>query len=334
MVPLINFPLVINAIINGKIEFLHFFLAVILNISVSALIIIMSQNAFTTQWKGKSDTLGVSDLLSRGKNKSKSITPAHAFLGFVMAFLGYGYGSLIIYALKAKVLLFWFSPILFSLIPAILMLQLSKLEISRAFKWESALNTYSIRAGLGAIMLNCFFIGLAILWFPTAGEQNTEELFSIFDKTTLLGMMSFYGIFAVLPAICEEFLFRGVVFQGFRKQYNFLTSMVVSAFLFSVIHFSLFKLPHTFVAGLILAYIYEKKGMVTAILFHFCFNATGVTMALKFGHLFQEMPDNKLLITLLLCVSAIASFWLIRIKSPRSNDNTKNELQDDSQAAA
>lgn len=58
--------------------------------------------------------------------------------------------------------------------------------------------------------------------------------------------------FAILPAVLEEFLFRGVVMAEYRK-YGTFTTVVLSSVLFSFLHFSPVRFPIYFFTGVILA---------------------------------------------------------------------------------
>ena len=48
-------------------------------------------------------------------------------------------------------------------------------------------------------------------------------------------------LLAILPAICEELIFRGVIYNGLRQKYSALFSILISAGLFTLIHFSIYQ---------------------------------------------------------------------------------------------
>lgn len=70
-------------------------------------------------------------------------------------------------------------------------------------------------------------------------------------------------VIAVVPAVSEELVFRGVVqrnlVQGFRSQH---VGVWVAAFVFSAIHLQFFGFVPRFVLGLILGYLYEWSGNI------------------------------------------------------------------------
>ena len=58
--------------------------------------------------------------------------------------------------------------------------------------------------------------------------------------------------FAIIPALLEEFLFRGVVRAEYAK-YGALSQVIMSSLLFAMLHFSLVRFPLYFFAGVVLA---------------------------------------------------------------------------------
>ena len=81
-------------------------------------------------------------------------------------------------------------------------------------------------------------------------------------------------IFALIPAFCEEILFRGVILNGLRK-YGMWTSILISAAFFSIMHMNLLQLPYTFLLGVVLGIVvYTTRNLGLGILMHFANNAT------------------------------------------------------------
>ena len=78
---------------------------------------------------------------------------------------------------------------------------------------------------------------------------------------------------ALIPAICEEALFRGVILNGLRK-YGVWTAVLISATFFSLMHMNLQQLPYTFMLGLILSFVvYYTRNLGLSMIMHFLNNA-------------------------------------------------------------
>lgn len=81
-------------------------------------------------------------------------------------------------------------------------------------------------------------------------------------------------IMAVMPAVIEELIFRGIVYSGYRKVGTKFMSVMLSAFLFGVMHGNLNQALYAFVLGVFLALLVEATGsLFSSMLFHFIYNA-------------------------------------------------------------
>ncbi len=77
---------------------------------------------------------------------------------------------------------------------------------------------------------------------------------------------------AVVPALLEEFVVRGVTMQPLRK-YGDKFAIIVSAFFFSILHGNMLQIPYTFVGGLVLGYLAIKtKSLWPPMILHFVNN--------------------------------------------------------------
>jgi membrane protease YdiL (CAAX protease family) len=86
------------------------------------------------------------------------------------------------------------------------------------------------------------------------------------------GDFGWWGAFmkvAVVAPIVEELIFRGLILQGFRRNYNAFTAVLMSALLFALFHLNPWQFPATFVLGLLLGYIMIRtNSIILAILGH------------------------------------------------------------------
>jgi membrane protease YdiL (CAAX protease family) len=60
---------------------------------------------------------------------------------------------------------------------------------------------------------------------------------------------------AVVAPVIEELIFRGIILQGLRRNYNAFVAVFMSALLFSLYHLNPWQMPATFVLGLLLGWI-------------------------------------------------------------------------------
>lgn len=112
-------------------------------------------------------------------------------------------------------------------------------------------------------------------------EEQAKVLTERFLQTSSVGMM-FANLFvmALLPAICEEMMFRGWLQRVLGKSVNYHTAIWVSAFVFSAIHFQFYGFIPRMLIGAALGYLYHYTGSLWAsILAHFVNNAAAVVFA-------------------------------------------------------
>jgi membrane protease YdiL (CAAX protease family) len=96
----------------------------------------------------------------------------------------------------------------------------------------------------------------------------------LFEGKGAMFNLGYFILLALIPGICEEILFRGIIFQSLRKQYPLLIATLLSGVFFSIVHIAAYKQFYYFPLGIILAINYEKRGIANCIITHVCFNAT------------------------------------------------------------
>ena len=85
--------------------------------------------------------------------------------------------------------------------------------------------------------------------------------------------------FALVPAIVEELVFRGVILRGLMK-FGVWPAIFGSAALFSLVHASAVQFLFPFLFGIILAMIVVKSGsLVSSMICHFTSNATSLLIS-------------------------------------------------------
>lgn len=111
---------------------------------------------------------------------------------------------------------------------------------------------------------------------------------------------------ALIPAVCEELAFRGLLLTWLRRRGDRL-ALVVSALVFALMHRSLQALPALFAMGLLLAAVAIRyRGLFLPMLLHFFYNLTAVVLNAAPGML----SPSTVLMSSAICLAAI--WWLLR----------------------
>ena len=131
------------------------------------------------------------------------------------------------------------------------------------------------------IVLAAFAISSAV--FGTHGSQSPvlSMLFQVARSNNLPAICLFYLSLSVLAPLCEEPLFRGLLYQSVRARIGVFGAAVISAFLFAVLHLDPGALLPLFALGLVLAVVFEKSGsLVPSMITHGLWNGANFTISL------------------------------------------------------
>jgi membrane protease YdiL (CAAX protease family) len=88
------------------------------------------------------------------------------------------------------------------------------------------------------------------------------------DQWFILSMLTI----AIIPAITEEMLFRGIILNGLKNNYSERTAIIVSALLFALWHLNPWQFVPAFIIGLISAFICLRTGSLLLCIYIHLFN--------------------------------------------------------------
>ena len=159
---------------------------------------------------------------------------------------------------------------------------------------------------LAAIMGCCFQFVVILIDLPvnmlTGGSSS-------YIPSTPAELIAAIFVIAVIPAIFEEFLFRGIVL-GSMSEFNTKAAAIFSAVIFAVMHADMCGLVGYIIMGLILVSIVRRTNSIySAIVFHFANNTT----ALILGYINDEliyMPVFTISLFAVGVIMFIASYML------------------------
>jgi membrane protease YdiL (CAAX protease family)/ABC-type transport system involved in multi-copper enzyme maturation permease subunit len=121
---------------------------------------------------------------------------------------------------------------------------------------------------------------------------------------------------AVLPGVCEEVTFRGVLLHGLRRQFHPVGLALIVGFIFGLFHIALFRIiPVTFL-GILLAGVTLLTGSIfPAMLWHTLTNAAGIVAQSQLESL-TEYGVATYLVAALVVVMVFALLWRFRTPYP------------------
>ncbi len=86
-------------------------------------------------------------------------------------------------------------------------------------------------------------------------------------------------IMAVFGPFCEEMVFRGAFFRGFRRSGNIFGAILLSGVLFALMHMNFNQAAYALLLGIMMALLAEAAGSTVApFIMHFIFNGQSVCL--------------------------------------------------------
>ena len=142
-------------------------------------------------------------------------------------------------------------------------------------------------------------------------QAATEQMLNV---DTVGGMLFNLVIIALIPAVGEELTFRGVLQQSLTRKMNPHVAIILSAAIFSFIHFQFYGFLPRMLLGILMGYMfYITNSLWTSMLMHFVNN--GATVVLYYLNNIGVIEDaesfGETQNVLIIAVSAMITIGLI-----------------------
>ena len=224
-----------------------------------------------------------------GKNNNYKRTnlysPSDTSIAFILALIVPQILMVFIYYLLGKDIAY--STLVASLVPQVSFLAVFFYVSERRKVNYKEANQFNFKLNIWVLIL-VIAIGLIAIFGFT-------PLTSLFDYITYnwgykgitdsIDVSSFWSFFAtifyvaLLPAICEELIFRGIITNGLKK-YGTAPAVMISSVLFALMHQNLQQLIYQLFLGAVMAYIVIKTGSIFyTMILHFFNNFTILLLA-------------------------------------------------------
>lgn len=122
----------------------------------------------------------------------------------------------------------------------------------------------------------------------------------------MLFMMGIFGPFS------EEFVFRGIIFRGYKNSGSVFWSVFWSALLFGLMHLNFNQAAYAIALGIMFALLVEATGSLwSSVVAHMAFNSWQVCMMYLSEHIPQELLGPEVDLTQEILITAIGPYLLI-----------------------
>ncbi|MDR0914784.1 MAG: CPBP family intramembrane metalloprotease [Oscillospiraceae bacterium] len=187
-----------------------------------------------------------------------------------------------------------------------------------------------ILGGFAVCMLANYSVTYLMQNFEFFGIVNREGI-SLTGHNLTQNIM-YYVVVSVLPGVCEELLFRGVILGSLRK-YGGPFAIIGSSLLFAIMHGNIIQIPFAFVVGVVLGFMTVKtNSMLPAIILHMLNNAFVVSSDIFMQSYGEDMYEIvfTIIIAAAIVIGLVAIAFLAKsskgtffvMRTPNSAKNT------------
>jgi hypothetical protein len=147
-----------------------------------------------------------------------------------------------------------------------------------------------VLSGIGAWLCSIPLVMVSVVISKNMQSQGSANpILPIISEVVRSGgfftIALFVFVLGVMPALCEETLFRGFLYTSLRVKHNVFVSVAISAFVFAAVHMDPGAFGQLFVLGAVFALVMERtKSLLPSMIAHCLWNSgTLVLMMVAFG---------------------------------------------------
>lgn len=188
--------------------------------------------------------------------------------------------------------------------------KMNKISIKNELKPKTKINFVMILICLVISAVCLFMMGgvfncFDYLFYKSGYIVSSELAFEINNIWKLL--LSILTM-AVLPAVFEELVYRGIVLKGMLSKFKPWVAIIISALFFTLMHGSLDQTLFQFMLGIILCFVfYKTQNIFYPILIHFFNNALVLILNYLNSNILAGYPENTtyIIISILLFIGGL-----------------------------
>lgn len=124
-------------------------------------------------------------------------------------------------------------------------------------------------------LLAIFFVSFLYMFLMNSlfGIENPGSKIEILVGNRSISSNILLVVVAVIAPFSEEVFFRGFLYSAFKKSWGVNVALLLSSFLFAIVHLELYSFIPLIIIGWLLAYLFEKtKSLLIPIFLHGVYN--------------------------------------------------------------
>lgn len=181
----------------------------------------------------------------------------------------------------------------------------------------------NIKYILGIGVSLCLFFNILLILLNIV--QNDMAAKEVSDAILNLNPIMALVIAIIITPICEEIIFRGLIYKSVEYKTNFYIAATISSLLFALLHGNISQGLYAFFVGFMLCYVYERfGGLKYSFFLHSVMNFSSLFLNGIFSYEESKRKDQILILILSLVLFIIT---MIRVKQNETLDNIEKEVR-------
>jgi sodium transport system permease protein len=268
-IPVLNVALLIKRLMVGSVGFLNFTIVWLSTAVYAAATLRWAASIISNEEVLLSESAGspLNRLFSRRDN---SISKSKPEAGAVDAFLLFAVAVSLLWWIGAPlqskdvVAGLLITEVLLVMAPAMLFARRLNLDFIKTFRIKkidpiSAIMVIPMGVAGFALITQFEVLFSKFVFIPTEYAQQFEV---VLMEITALGPVGAFAVIALLPAVCEEILFRGYILDGLTRKWGASIGIVITGILFGAFHLDPFRMIPASLLGILFGIIVFRKGSI------------------------------------------------------------------------
>lgn len=234
------------------------------------------------------------------------------------------------------------------MLPSFIFLKINKIEIKDFWGMNTSLSWKTILISIGLLAAAIPFIDWLVVvnsklvlpewmngidnWMRNKQVENEEIMTRLLSVNNIGGLLFNILIIAIIPAIGEEFLFRGVLQKMLvNKMRSHHWAIFITSIVFSAAHMEFYSFLPRVILGMILGYTFYYSGsIIVPIILHFLNNTFSITAFYYYynyiynGETFDINTSSEYTNIYIACISLAGSLLILYLLKRSITNKAKN----------
>ncbi|MDR1800911.1 MAG: CPBP family intramembrane metalloprotease [Lachnospiraceae bacterium] len=145
---------------------------------------------------------------------------------------------------------------------------------------------------------------------------------AIYDSSFFLQI----AVIAILAPLCEELVFRGLVFRRIKERSGYIYAALFSSAVFGITHLNWVQAVYGFIVGFVFTYLYEKfKSFAAPVIAHIAINLSALVMT-KYEVITSLMENRTWFSIVTILCATIAATIFVWVRGFNMPENSQTNI--------